>query len=137
MADVPMSVDQGAAEGELRRRLVETRSSVEGFLKQAQIEQALAEVLKDPPYGGPEESKEMAAQLVLKVLSAFKDSNAKIKKAVGLLGDEEHAALMKYLYKFWESGQPAKTNAQLFIWHAALVELAGQGCIVRAVYDMR
>ncbi|CAK0842306.1 unnamed protein product, partial [Prorocentrum cordatum] len=129
MADDPMTGGQGADEEGLRQRLVETRSTVEGLLKQQQAEQALAEALRHPPYGGSEETKDAKGPRP-RTRASRRPSAPSGRRT-------EHAALTKYLYKFWESGQPARTNAQLFTWHAALVEHAGQGCIARALYDMR
>ncbi|CAK0842302.1 unnamed protein product, partial [Prorocentrum cordatum] len=87
MADDPMTGGQGADEEGLRQRLVETRSTVEGLLKQQQAEQALAEALRHPPYGGSEETKDAKAGLRHTLRPAAED--ASIKKAVGSLGEED------------------------------------------------
>eukprot|EP00747_Dinoflagellata_sp_TGD_P168076 gnl/TRDRNA2_/TRDRNA2_193664_c0_seq1.p1 gnl/TRDRNA2_/TRDRNA2_193664_c0~~gnl/TRDRNA2_/TRDRNA2_193664_c0_seq1.p1 ORF type:complete len:142 (+),score=29.06 gnl/TRDRNA2_/TRDRNA2_193664_c0_seq1:70-495(+) len=139
MADDPMTgVPPSAAvsEDELRQRVARAEGLVDDLLRRDHPAQALAEALRDPPYAATTaETKDRAAQLVLKALGAFKEAG--IRSAVAALGEEEQFALMKYLYRFWGAGLAARTNAQLFIWHAALVEQSGEATIVRAIYDWR
>mmetsp|Transcript_29691 Transcript_29691/g.84975 ORF Transcript_29691/g.84975 Transcript_29691/m.84975 type:complete len:144 (+) Transcript_29691:101-532(+) len=141
MADEPAAGED--PDEEWRRRCAKTKGQVEALLQKQQRQEALAEALRDPPYaptaGEVRESfrqvQDQAAQVVVKALAAFKEAD--VREAVAKLGEEEQTALMKYLYRLWGSGQPPRTNAQLFSWHAALVEHAGEGSICRAMYDWR
>mmetsp|Transcript_108012 Transcript_108012/g.322988 ORF Transcript_108012/g.322988 Transcript_108012/m.322988 type:complete len:141 (+) Transcript_108012:96-518(+) len=138
-----MADDPAAEEEELRRCCAKTRLAVETLLQKQQRQEALAEALREPPYAATtgevresfQQLQDQAAQVVLKALAAFKE--AEIRGAVSGLGEEEQSALMKYLYRFWGTNQPRLVNAQLFVWHAALVEHAGVGCISRAIYDWK
>eukprot|EP00931_Biecheleriopsis_adriatica_P025950 TRINITY_DN15836_c0_g1_i1.p1 TRINITY_DN15836_c0_g1~~TRINITY_DN15836_c0_g1_i1.p1 ORF type:complete len:152 (-),score=34.72 TRINITY_DN15836_c0_g1_i1:111-518(-) len=133
MADVDMS---DAAGVDWSARVASTRATVEEMLRARRGVEALGEALRDPPYSASEDVKHEAAQTVVRALSAFRE--AEIKAAVASLGGEEQDALMKYLYKLWAANLPSRTNAQLFVWHAALMELqAGPGSIVRALYDQQ
>ncbi|CAJ1398128.1 unnamed protein product [Effrenium voratum] len=118
---------------EWKMRSAQTKAKVEELLKSRQGREALAEALRDPPYSAPAETKDQAAKTLLLAMSAFRE--AEIKDATAFLGEEAQNLLMKYLYRFWGQSLPAKTNAQLFVWHAALVSQAGTGCIVRVLYD--
>ncbi|CAK9077975.1 unnamed protein product [Durusdinium trenchii] len=121
------------SEDEWRAQCARTKTAVEELLKGRQSREALAEALREPPYGAPDELKDQAAKTVLYAMSAFRE--AEIKEATAFLNEDAQNVLMKYLYKFWGQGLPARTNAQLFVWHAALVEKAGTGSIVRVLYD--
>mmetsp|Transcript_18749 Transcript_18749/g.41101 ORF Transcript_18749/g.41101 Transcript_18749/m.41101 type:complete len:140 (+) Transcript_18749:120-539(+) len=137
MADDPMGVAPvGDTEEELRSQCTRMRREVDSLLQQHKPIQALAEALRKPPYAAVQPGvKDEVAQAVLKALGAFREAD--IRGAVTSLGEEEASALMKYLYRFWGSSLPARTNAQLLTWHAALVEHSGEGAIIRAVYDWR
>ncbi|CAL1166776.1 unnamed protein product [Cladocopium goreaui] len=121
------------SEEEWRAKVMQHKAAVEELLKARKSKEALAEALRDPPYGAPEEVKLQGAKTVLYALSAFRE--AEIKEATEKLDEEKQNTLMKYLYKFWSQSLPSRTNAQLFVWHAALVEKAGTGSIVRVLYD--
>uniref|UniRef100_A0A7S1QK88 Actin-related protein 2/3 complex subunit 5 n=1 Tax=Alexandrium catenella TaxID=2925 RepID=A0A7S1QK88_ALECA len=141
MADDPMGAVN--PEEDWRRRCAATKAAVEALLQKQQRQEALAEALRDPPYApttaepteGFRQVQDQAAQVVLKALATFKEAD--VRGAVEKLGEEEQSALMKYLYRFWGSAQPPRTNAQLFVWHAALVEYAGEGSICRAIFDWK
>eukprot|EP00434_Breviolum_minutum_P030333 symbB.v1.2.026832.t1/scaffold2715.1/size72513/4 len=120
-------------EEQWQARAAQNKAAVEDLLKSRKSREALAEALRDPPYGAPEEVKNQVAKTVLYALSAFRE--AEIKEIAGSLDDDAQNTLMKYLYKFWSQSLPSRTNAQLFVWHAALVEKAGTGSIVRVLYD--
>eukprot|EP00427_Karlodinium_veneficum_P041099 CAMPEP_0169267982 /NCGR_PEP_ID=MMETSP1016-20121227/47497_1 /TAXON_ID=342587 /ORGANISM="Karlodinium micrum, Strain CCMP2283" /LENGTH=110 /DNA_ID=CAMNT_0009352543 /DNA_START=35 /DNA_END=363 /DNA_ORIENTATION=- len=107
------------SEDDYKRQVVNAQKVVDGLLKD-QPGKALSEALKSAPFGATtKETKDQAASLVLKAATAFKDAEIK-KVAETSLSEEERCALMKYLYRFWNMGLPAKTNALLFSWHAAL-----------------
>mmetsp|Transcript_51985 Transcript_51985/g.97254 ORF Transcript_51985/g.97254 Transcript_51985/m.97254 type:complete len:134 (+) Transcript_51985:50-451(+) len=129
MADAAMSTEE-----DWQTRIARCKSAVEGFLKSRQPNEALAEALRDPPYGATIKTRDEAAKVVLQAMSAFREAD--IKAAAATLDEDAQNTLMKYLYKFWGQSLPSRTNAQLFTWHAALVELqGGPGSIVRALYD--
>mmetsp|Transcript_56643 Transcript_56643/g.106754 ORF Transcript_56643/g.106754 Transcript_56643/m.106754 type:complete len:136 (-) Transcript_56643:69-476(-) len=133
MADDPMGV---SADQELHQRCLQVRSSVDGFLSKQQPKEALAEALRSPPYEANNiEIKNHAAESVLKAIGAMKESD--IRGAVASLGEDERFTLMKYLYRFWGMGLPGRTNAQLFTWHAALVDHSGEATIANAMFDWR
>ncbi|CAE7333471.1 unnamed protein product [Symbiodinium natans] len=133
MADVKMT-PAPPSEEDWQSRCARCKATVEGLLKNRQTKEALAEALKEPPYGATVKTREDAARTVLQAMSAFRE--AEIKAAAASLSEEAQNTLMKYLYKFWGQSLPARTNSQLFTWHSALVELqAGPGSIVRAIYD--
>merc|ERR1712224_650970 len=96
---------------------------------------ALAEAHREPPYAATDPVKDVAAQSVLKAVGAFKEPE--IVAVVAALGEAEQKALMKYLYRFWKTGLPPKVNAQLFVWHGALVEACGESIITGAIFDWR
>merc|ERR1740121_1473098 len=121
------------AEEAFRQQGEIVRQAVESLLREQRAQQALAEALREPPYGAQaQEVRDSRALVVLKVMGAFKEAD--IKGVVVALGEEELSTLLKYLYRFWEMGQ---TSKQLFTWHAALVEQGGEGAIMRAIYDWR
>merc|ERR1712070_719120 len=83
-----------AAEQEYSKQVASTGNSVDGLLRSSQAEKALAEALRNPPYGATTAAtKDQAAQTVLKAVSAFKE--AEIRPAVKALGEDEQFALMK------------------------------------------
>ncbi|OLQ05606.1 NAD-dependent protein deacetylase sirtuin-2 [Symbiodinium microadriaticum] len=85
-------------------------ASEEGLLKNRQPKEALAEALKAP--------SSIFDDLCIKSLQVpdFK-CKAEIKAAAASLNEDA---------QFWGQSLPARTNAQLFTWHSALVELQEQ-----------
>uniref|UniRef100_A0A7S1F642 Actin-related protein 2/3 complex subunit 5 n=1 Tax=Noctiluca scintillans TaxID=2966 RepID=A0A7S1F642_NOCSC len=123
-------------EDQLSQNCKTAQRKVEELLRANKRDAALLEALQSPPYESVvDQTKDDAANLVLKVLSYFKEAD--IKGAACSLEPDLQTTLMKYLYRFWGTGLPARQNAPLFIWHAALVEHAGEGVIVRAIFDVR
>lgn len=90
---------------------------------------ALEVALEQPPYNGSEEVKKKAATIVQNILVASEPD-----KLLSSLNSESQDLLMKYIYKALEVGQ---NTAPLFKWHKALVDIAGTGCIVRAMVDRK
>jgi len=58
----------------------------------------------------------------------------RIRQCVEELDQDEHDYLMGMIYTGLAQGD-AKTSVFLFMWHAALVDQAGLGCIVRTLAD--
>ena len=58
----------------------------------------------------------------------------RIRQCVEELAQAEHDYLMSMVYTGLAQGD-AKTSSFLFMWHAALVDQAGLGCIVRTLAD--
>eukprot|EP00927_Polykrikos_kofoidii_P038484 TRINITY_DN32846_c0_g1_i1.p1 TRINITY_DN32846_c0_g1~~TRINITY_DN32846_c0_g1_i1.p1 ORF type:complete len:132 (+),score=25.15 TRINITY_DN32846_c0_g1_i1:83-478(+) len=109
--------------------------AVEGLIAKKSWQEALELALQEPPYTADAESKNIAARTVVKALTAFKEAD--IKAAVQALGDEENLLLMKYLYKAWGMGLPARANAQMLTWHTMLVDHCGEALVVRAMYTWK
>jgi len=102
---------------------------VQDLLIQKNYAKALEVGLDQPPYNGNEEVKKKAAAIVQSILVASEP-----EKLLSSLNSESQDLLMKYIYKALESGQ---NTAPLFKWHKALVDIAGTGCIVRAMVDRK
>lgn len=58
----------------------------------------------------------------------------RIRECVEALSQDEHDYLMSMVYTGLAKAD-AKTSTSLFMWHAALVDQAGLGCIVRTLAD--
>lgn len=58
----------------------------------------------------------------------------RVLECLDVLDSEEHDYLMSMVYTGLAKGD-AKTSAFLFMWHSALVEHAGLGCVVRVLTD--
>eukprot|EP00746_Dinoflagellata_sp_MGD_P007109 gnl/MRDRNA2_/MRDRNA2_114039_c0_seq1.p1 gnl/MRDRNA2_/MRDRNA2_114039_c0~~gnl/MRDRNA2_/MRDRNA2_114039_c0_seq1.p1 ORF type:complete len:174 (+),score=38.98 gnl/MRDRNA2_/MRDRNA2_114039_c0_seq1:56-523(+) len=137
--DVVM-VDAAVANSEVevafRERLAQKRKAVDGHLALQKSSEAVHAALEDPPHGSQvPDTKAQTAHLVVKALSSAKDTE--LHTIVDSLSDQEQVFLMKYLYRGWELGLPARQNAQLFAWHASLVKTAGEGVVARAMFDSR
>lgn len=72
---------------------------------------------------------------MLKALSSLPEKEiAKVTQSLYDESDELTDNLMKYVYRGLSEGQ---YSAILFRWHAACLEVAGQGPIVRALTDRK
>ncbi|KAF8494944.1 arp2/3 complex subunit [Russula emetica] len=98
---------------------------------------ALVTVLDNPPYGpNVEEAKNLTLQTVVTVLNSTKSTD--IPNVVKSLPPEAQDTLMKYLYKgMGLPGWGDVSGSVLLGWHEKLTEVAGTGCIVRAMTDRR
>lgn len=98
---------------------------------------ALVTILDNPPYGpNADEAKNLTLQTVVTVLNSTKSTD--IPNVVKSLPAEAQDTLMKYLYK--GMGMPGwgdVSGSVLLGWHEKLTEVAGTGCIVRAMTDRR
>lgn len=77
----------------------------------------------------------MNYQTVLRALAAVREKE--IEGIVGdILGQDDEIAdnLMRYLYRALSE---EKSNGTLFTWHKACVDVAGSGCILRAITDRK
>ncbi|OLL25058.1 Actin-related protein 2/3 complex subunit 5 [Neolecta irregularis DAH-3] len=122
--DLPSSDDVYA---DVQGRTEQVRS----LLRRGDVHSALPLVLANPPYGVRNESaKEIHSHTVMEVLSSIKASEITI--LLKQLSPDDNDVLMKYLYKGMAS--PETYNmAVLLNWHEKLVEVAGNGAIVRAI----
>ncbi|KAI9509899.1 arp2/3 complex subunit [Russula earlei] len=118
---------------ETKARAAAVRSS----LSKGDILGALVTILDNPPYGSnAEEAKNLTLQTVVTVLNSTKATD--IPNVVRSLPPEAQDTLMKYLYK--GMGMPGwgdVSGSVLLGWHEKLTEVAGTGCIVRAMTDRR
>ncbi|KAH9068099.1 arp2/3 complex subunit [Lactarius deliciosus] len=98
---------------------------------------ALVTILDNPPYGpNIDEAKNLTLQTVVTVLNSTKSTD--IPNVVKLLPVEAQDTLMKYLYKgMGLPGWGDVSGSVLLGWHEKLTEVAGTGCIVRAMTDRR
>ncbi|KAH9064403.1 arp2/3 complex subunit [Lactarius vividus] len=98
---------------------------------------ALVTILDNPPYGpNVDEAKNLTLQTVVTVLNSTKSTD--IPNVVKLLPAEAQDTLMKYLYKgMGLPGWGDVSGSVLLGWHEKLTEVAGTGCIVRAMTDRR
>lgn len=141
-------------------------SQVRQLLRGGNAEGALRGCLEFPVYNGGNSAKDIHLQTVIEVLQSIKASEMNpmlvhIYNSEG--GSECLDVLMKYLYKGMAnsasigskppakptaslgfSGRPMAVNettgaamSVLLSWHEKLVEVAGQGCIVRVMTDWR
>ena len=70
---------------------------------------------------------------VFRVMGGIK-TQERVLECLDVLDSEEHDYLMSMVYTGLAKGD-AKTSAFLFMWHSALVEQAGLGCVVRVLTD--
>ncbi|KAG1875884.1 actin-related protein 2/3 complex subunit 5 [Suillus tomentosus] len=89
------------------------------------------------PYGpNIEEARNLTLQTVISILNSTKSSE--ILSIVKALSQDAQDTLMKHLYK--GMGMPGwgdVSGSVLLGWHEKLTEVAGTGCIVRAMTDRR
>jgi len=108
---------------------------VQSFLNQKNYEEALKAVLRNPPIGTKNPAvKDKAFQLVMRVLTAFKNND--IEKAVNNLDRDTIDILMKYIYKGFIS-PTENSSAILLAWHEKAYAVGGLGSIVRVLTDRK
>ena len=109
---------------------------VDGFLARNSHKDAILAALKDPPIGTKaQEVKDANAAVVYRALGAAKeaDYDAIVKAAIAANPDNADV-LMKYVYRGLAETQNC---AAMLKWHAAVVQNAGLGPIVRAMTDRK
>ncbi|TFY83466.1 hypothetical protein EWM64_g550 [Hericium alpestre] len=125
--------DPGQVTEETKTKAGAVRSS----LSKGDIVGALNIVLEGAPYGpSVEEAKNLNLQTLVTILNSTKSSD--ISNVVKSLSQDAQDTLMKYLYK--GMGMPGwgdVSGSVLLGWHEKLTEVAGTGCIVRAMTDRR
>jgi len=113
------------------------QSTVRSTLAKGDIPGALALALDNPPWGPQnDEAKNLNLQTVVSVLNSTKATD--IPDVIKSLTPEGQDTLMKYLYK--GMGMPGwgdVSGSVLLGWHEKLTEVAGTGCIMRAMTDRR
>ncbi|KAA1466820.1 arp2/3 complex subunit [Dentipellis sp. KUC8613] len=118
---------------EAKAKAVAVRSS----LSKGDIPGALTTILDAPPYGpNVDEAKNLTLQTLVTILNSTKATD--IPNVVKSLSQDSQDTLMKYLYK--GMGMPGwgdVSGSVLLGWHEKLTEVAGTGCIVRAMTDRR
>ncbi|TFY66774.1 hypothetical protein EVG20_g4314 [Dentipellis fragilis] len=122
---------------EAKAKSVAVRSS----LSKGDIPGALTTILDAPPYGpNVDEAKNLTLQTLVTILNSTKSTD--IPNVVKSLSQDSQGTLMKYLYK--GMGMPGwgdVSGSVLLGWHEKiaiqLTEVAGTGCIVRAMTDRR
>eukprot|EP00475_Leptophrys_vorax_P040052 TRINITY_DN7365_c0_g1_i1.p1 TRINITY_DN7365_c0_g1~~TRINITY_DN7365_c0_g1_i1.p1 ORF type:complete len:145 (-),score=41.98 TRINITY_DN7365_c0_g1_i1:95-472(-) len=120
-------------EKELHTAIVQQAEEVENNLRSQKYTTALKIFLDSPPYGTKiADTKKIASDSVLRVIGMIKDAD--IDNYVEDLSSDQADALLKYVYKGFESGD---NSAQLLKWHASIVNKHGMGAIVRAMQVKR
>ncbi|KAJ1035198.1 hypothetical protein NDA18_000794 [Ustilago nuda] len=127
----PKSPEQALSDAKAKSTEVRT------LIGRGDIAGALALILTDNPYGpNVVEAKTITLQSLLEIANSTKSSD--IPAAVKAISLEQRDALMKYLYKGLELGGEEGINCAVLLgWHERLTEVAGTGCIVRAMSDRR
>ncbi|SOV02283.1 related to subunit of the Arp2/3 complex [Ustilago sp. UG-2017a] len=128
----PKSPEQALSDAKAKSTEVRT------LIGRGDIAGALALILTDYPYGpNVVEAKTITLQSLLEIVNSTKSSD--IPAAVKATSLDQRDALMKYLYKGLELGGEGEgiNCAVLLGWHERLTEVAGTGCIVRAMSDRR
>jgi len=105
---------------------------------------ALRIALENVPYGGDEAGKELHLQTILEILSSIRSSDmASTLARLSSLpnGTELLDVLTKYIYKGMKdasvsAGSGGKMSV-LLSWHEKVVDIAGEGSIVRCMTDRR
>jgi len=116
-----------------KRRQIAVRS----FLARNDITGALTTILENAPYGpSVDEAKLITLQTLLTILNTTKSTD--ISGVIKGLSLDTQDTLMKYLYKGMAiPGWGDISGSVLLGWHEKLTEVAGVGCIVRAMTDRR
>ncbi|XP_063862765.1 actin-related protein 2/3 complex subunit 5-C-like isoform X2 [Scylla paramamosain] len=84
--------------------------------------------------GKNEQAKDMALNLVLKVLLSV--SKSQMDQIIASLDKTQLDVLMKYIYRGFE--RPSEgSSAILLIWHEKVYNVGGVGCIVRVLTDRK
>lgn len=121
---------------EVREDIIKRTSELLDMIRKGKSIEGLSKALVNPPYGKDiDDVKTKHMNTVFELLSSIKTNE--ILNAIKILNTEQQDVLMKYLYKGLMS--PKIYNPTILLnWHEKLVEVAGNGCIVRAALtDMR
>ncbi|KAF7795743.1 hypothetical protein EIP86_006910 [Pleurotus ostreatoroseus] len=112
-------------------------TAIRGFLSKGDIAGALTTVLEGAPYGpNVEEARNLNLQTLVTILNSTKATE--IPGVIRSLSEDAQDTLMKYLYKgMGLPGWGDVSGSVLLGWHEKLTEVAGTGCIVRAMTDRR
>ncbi|KAK7203284.1 actin-related protein 2/3 complex subunit 5 [Myxozyma melibiosi] len=109
--------------------------SVRAALSRGDHADALAAALGNPPYTSSEEVKAIHLTTILEILSTVKSTD--ISKIVEKLSSEDRDTLIKYLYKGMGVPESHGISGVLLAWHEKVIEVSGQGAIVRFLSDRR
>ncbi|KAK9475909.1 actin-related protein 2/3 complex subunit 5 [Lipomyces japonicus] len=96
---------------------------------------ALVAALDEPPYTGSEQVKRVHLGAVIEVLSTIKSSD--LSSLVERLSSEQRDTLIKYLYKGMSVPEQHGISGVLLSWFEKIVEVSGQGALVRYLSDKR
>ncbi|GMM33866.1 Arc15 protein [Saccharomycopsis crataegensis] len=108
---------------------------VKSLLAKGENYDALAYSLSSPPYGGDDQVKALHLSTVFDILKTTKTSS--VAKLVGELSTDEQDVLVKYLYKLMSLPQGQQSSGVLLAWLDKVVEVAGNGPIIRYLNDRR
>jgi len=113
------------------------QTSVRSLLAKGDTAGALTTALESAPYGpGVDEAKNLTLQSIVPILNSTKSTE--IPNVVRSLSQDAQDTLMKYLYKGMGLPGWGDVNGSVLLgWHEKLTEVAGTGCIVRAMTDRR
>jgi len=111
--------------------------AVRGLLARNDIPAALTTILENAPYGpSVDEAKLITLQTLLTILNTTKSTE--IPGVIKGLHLDTQDTLMKYIYKGMAMpGWGDISGSVLLGWHEKLTDVAGVGCIVRAMTDRR
>jgi len=110
-------------------------AEVQALIAKGRLADALQTVLSSPPIASKNPAvKDKAAQVVMKVLVAFKAAD--IDGAIKNLDQNKLDVLMKYIYRGFEMSSEGN-GAQLLVWHDKVFAVTGLGSIVRVLTDRR
>jgi len=122
-----------ADDGEALAQLTSREQEVNSLLQARKHGEALQKALEAPPFECKDEAvKESSYQVVSKVVDVIKDDE--LKTTVLSLTPEVCDVLMKYVYKGLSLPD---NNGKLLTLHGILVGKAGQGCVLRAMTDIK
>ncbi|XP_069465542.1 actin-related protein 2/3 complex subunit 5-like protein [Ambystoma mexicanum] len=104
---------------------------VESLLRGGDVLRAFHAALRNSPVNSKNpEAKEHAQAVILRVLTAFK--NSEMEQAVQTLDHNGIDLLMKYIYKGFE--KPTENSSAILLqWHEKVLAVGGLGCIVRVL----
>ncbi|KAG7192708.1 uncharacterized protein KQ657_001491 [Scheffersomyces spartinae] len=109
------------------------------YLSSGKFSEALALVLDTPPYVSDEQTKETHTETVFEVLCSIRNNHqvGELKSFIQSLTLDQQDVLVKYLYKTMGKSYGAKQGGLLLNWFEKVVEVSGEGPIVRYLADRR
>lgn len=109
------------------------------YLSSGKFSEALGLVLDNPPYVSDEKTKATHSETVFEVLCSIRNNHqvSELKGFVEKLSLEQQDVLVKYLYKTMGTSYGAKQGGLLLNWFEKVVEVSGEGPIVRYLADRR